>query len=379
MSEISIIDLAARHAVKRDGSKKNESVQNESIDEDNTSWTFGSTDGDNVGSGLNLKERGYFAIPQPEIIQNYLVPLLQSLRAKILKYRQDISAMLQAPPGKRPGFLVVVGPSHLQDTEQAEKLRDWVASTQDYDNILVSVRSNLSQPRLVQFTGDKQSLMPYEIEFGLPKLRSLLLSIAQECPLVGDITNTITPQYVSDLYSMGIVNSDVVESQLHRELASGVSYSVGFSTSTAVAVADRVMFNHRLTSALDAMYATAQPHRFLSVTKLGTVAVVGTTGNSDSFIVLPVTSSTTEDDVVSRITAIYKYPNIGTESPRVMLDVGKIDDFDSLFQLIKNVLEGPAGDKVVGMAIDSGDRYGHGSTTVLQAEKMLHAINLILN
>ncbi|RLV84724.1 Phospho-2-dehydro-3-deoxyheptonate aldolase phenylalanine-inhibited [Meyerozyma sp. JA9] len=384
MSEISIIDLASRHAIKslslddekRKGSEKRNTTENQT---DVNSWKFDSA-GESIGSGLNLKERGYFAIPQPEIIQNYLVPLSPSLQARILKNRQEITDILSSKPGKRSGFLVVVGPSHLQGIEQAETLRDWVSSIQDFSNILVSVRTNLSKPRLVSLTDDKQSLMPYEIEFGLPRLRSLLLSIAKDCPLVGDITNTITPQYVSDLYSMGIVGSDVVESQLHRELASGVSYPVGFSTTTEEPVLNQVMFNHRLSSALDAMFASAQPHRFLSVTKLGTVAVVGTEGNSDSFVVLPLSSMPSEEEVGSKIKAIYDYPKIGTDSPRVMLDVGKLGDsnYEDVLSLVKRIMNGPAGDKVMGVAIDSGDSYGQGNKQVLYAEKMLHELNSIL-
>lgn len=302
MSDISIIDLAARHAKKLSlNDELGLHADNSRTESTSTAWDFDSAGESSIGSGLNLKERGYFAIPQPEIIQNYLVQLPNALQAKILKNRQNITNILQAKAGERNGFLVVVGPSHLQGLEQAKKLKDWVSSIEDLKNVLVSVRSNLSQSRAVLLNDGTLSLMPYEIEFGIPRLRSLLLTIAQECPLVGDITNTITPQYVSDLYSMGIVGSDVVESQLHRELASGVSYSVGFSTTTDTPIDDQVMFDHRLTSALDAMYASAQPHRFLSVTKLGTVAVVGTEGNSDSFVILPFLSNSTDEEIASRI------------------------------------------------------------------------------
>jgi len=95
-------------------------------------------------------------------------------------------------------------------------------------------------------------------------------------PLASEMLDTISPQFLADLLSVGAIGARTTESQLHRELASGLSFPVGFKNGT----------DGTLGVAIDAIGAVRHPHHFLSVTKPGVVAIVGTVGNEDCFVIL---------------------------------------------------------------------------------------------
>ena len=95
-------------------------------------------------------------------------------------------------------------------------------------------------------------------------------------PLASEMLDTISVQFMADLLSLGAVGARTTESQLHRELASGLSFPVGFKNGT----------DGSLDVAIDAIGAVMHPHHFLSVTKPGLVAIVGTVGNDDCFVIL---------------------------------------------------------------------------------------------
>jgi 3-deoxy-7-phosphoheptulonate synthase len=117
----------------------------------------------------------------------------------------------------------------------------------------------------------------YRIHEGLRIARQLLLEINQlGVPAASEFLDTISPQYISDLISWGAIGARTTESQVHRELASGLSAPVGFKNGT----------DGNLRIAIDAMQAAARPHHFLGVHKNGQVAIVGTKGNADCHLIL---------------------------------------------------------------------------------------------
>jgi 3-deoxy-7-phosphoheptulonate synthase len=117
----------------------------------------------------------------------------------------------------------------------------------------------------------------YRIEEGLRIARRLLLDInAMGLPAGVEFLDTITPQYIADLVSWGAIGARTTESQIHRQLASGLSCPIGFKNGTDGGV--RV--------ALDAILAASQPHHFPAVTKDGQAAIASTTGNEDCHIIL---------------------------------------------------------------------------------------------
>ncbi|KAG2731937.1 hypothetical protein G9P44_005524 [Scheffersomyces stipitis] len=345
-------------------------------------------------SGLCLTERGQITVPQPEVIQNMLFPANEALKDKIVEYREKLSAILNKDISDVKSdfvnpLLVVTGPTHIKEPLQAKACAQWIGSiigkkfvnppsqavpesikhlyqkneNQVPHNVLLSLRTNLTKYNhdysSIQ-SKDPVSVMTFEIEQGIPVCRALLCELAEVCPIVGETSDTITPQYLSDLFCLGIVGSTFIESQLHRELASGVSYPIGFNSSNSDLPFDKEMYGHRIVSALDSMYATGQPHQFLSVTKVGTVAVVGTTGNEDTFVILQLNLQLDFDELKAIINKVYSYSKLTRQTPRVMLDLGRVstEQYAQKLSLLQTLLQDPdTMYKVVGVMIDSGDHY----------------------
>jgi len=117
----------------------------------------------------------------------------------------------------------------------------------------------------------------FQINKGLRISRQLFVDLTEKgMPLASEMLDTISPQFLADLLSVGAIGARTTESQLHRELASGLSFPVGFKNGT----------DGTLGAAIDAIGAVRHPHHFLSVTKPGVVAIVGTIGNEDCFVIL---------------------------------------------------------------------------------------------
>jgi len=149
------------------------------------------------------------------------------------------------------------------------------------DDLLIVMRSYLEKPRTtVGWKGlinDPDIDNSFNINKGLRTSRQLFLDLTGKgMPVASEMLDTISPQFFADLISVGAVGARTTESQLHRELASGLSFPVGFKNGT----------DGSLDVAIDAIGAVEHPHRFLSVTKPGLVAIVGTAGNEDCFVIL---------------------------------------------------------------------------------------------
>lgn len=149
------------------------------------------------------------------------------------------------------------------------------------DSLLIVMRSYLEKPRTtVGWKGlinDPEIDNSFQINKGLRISRQLFVDLTSDgMPLASEMLDTISPQFLADLLSVGAVGARTTESQLHRELASGLSFPVGFKNGT----------DGTLGVAIDAIGAVRNPHHFLSVTKPGVVAIVGTVGNEDCFVIL---------------------------------------------------------------------------------------------
>ena len=143
------------------------------------------------------------------------------------------------------------------------------------------MRSYLEKPRTtVGWKGlinDPEIDGSFLINKGLRISRQLFVDLtAKGMPIASEMLDTISPQFLADMLSLGAVGARTTESQLHRELASGLSFPVGFKNGT----------DGTLSVAIDAIGAVKHAHHFLSVTKPGVVAIVGTVGNEDCFVIL---------------------------------------------------------------------------------------------
>ena len=180
-------------------------------------------------------------------------------------------------------LLVIVGPCSIHDPKAAREYAQRLAVERERhaDKLEIVMRVYFEKPRTtVGWKGlinDPDLDRTFDINKGLRIARELLLDINEMgLPAGTEYLDMITPQYIADLISWGAIGARTTESQVHRELASGLSCPVGFKNGTDGSV--RI--------ALDAVKAASQPHHFLSVTKGGHSAIVSTSGNEDCHIIL---------------------------------------------------------------------------------------------
>lgn len=208
------------------------------------------------------------------------LPLTDAASQTVIETHGAIHDILH---GKDDRLLVVVGPCSIHDPDVA---REYATRLQQQrarlsDALLIVMRVNFEKPRTtVGWKGlinDPDLDGSFNINKGLRAARQLLLDINQiGVPAATEYLDVITPQYISDLVSWGAIGARTTESQVHRELASGLSCPVGFKNGT----------DGTLRIAIDAIRAASQPHCSLSLTKAGHSAIFYTTGNDDGHIIL---------------------------------------------------------------------------------------------
>ncbi len=180
-------------------------------------------------------------------------------------------------------MFVVIGPCSIHDTAAALEYAERLAAARERHagELELIMRVYFEKPRTtVGWKGlinDPYLDGSFRINEGLRIARNVLQDINDlGVPAATEYLDTISPQYIADLISWGAIGARTTESQVHRELASGLSCAVGFKNGT----------DGSIKIAADAMKASQQPHHFLSVTKGGISAIVSTSGNDDVHIVL---------------------------------------------------------------------------------------------
>ena len=218
-------------------------------------------------------------VPTPADIINEN-PITDDISRLVYGTRNEISQILH---GKDQRVLVVAGPCSIHDTKSALEYAKWLKEAKDrFDkNLLIVMRVYFEKPRTtVGWKGlinDPDIDGSFNISKGIRTARELLINIAElGLPAGTEYLDPISPQYVSDLISWGAIGARTAESQIHRELASGLSCPIGIKNGT----------NGDLKVAIDGIQAANHPHVFLSTTKEGEVAVFKTSGNIDSHIIL---------------------------------------------------------------------------------------------
>ena len=185
--------------------------------------------------------------------------------------------------GEDDRLLVVIGPCSIHDPKAALEYAKRIKLMREkyQDTLQIIMRVYFEKPRTtVGWKGlinDPYLNNTYALNDGLRIARKLLSDINDlAVPTAGEFLDMITPQYLADFMSWGAIGARTTESQVHRELASGLSCAVGFKNAT----------NGGVKIALDAIGAAEAPHHFLSVTKFGHSAIVSTKGNEDCHIIL---------------------------------------------------------------------------------------------
>ena len=219
-------------------------------------------------------------LPPPEHLIRFFPIKGTPVESLITHTRKTIHTIMA---GKDDRLLVVVGPCSIHDPAAAldyarrlKPLRDRYA-----DTLEIVMRVYFEKPRTtVGWKGlinDPYLDESYRIDEGLRIARQLLIEINRlGLPAGSEFLDVISPQYIGDLIAWGAIGARTTESQVHRELASGLSAPIGFKNGT----------DGNLKIALDAIQAAARPHHFLSVHKNGQVAIVQTNGNRDCHVIL---------------------------------------------------------------------------------------------
>lgn len=227
----------------------------------------------------DLRIRTARPLLSPAILEEDL-PLAESGAALVGAARQAIGDILN---GRDQRLLAIVGPCSIHDPaaalEYAQKLKP-VADRLARD-LLVVMRVYFEKPRTtVGWKGlinDPHLDGSFAINQGLRKARRFLLDVTRlGLPAGCEFLDPISPQYTSDLVSWGAIGARTTESQVHRELASGLSMPIGFKNGTGGTVQ----------IAIDAVRAAAYPHRFIGVTEQGLASIVITRGNPECHVIL---------------------------------------------------------------------------------------------
>nr|VFK11237.1 MAG: 3-deoxy-D-arabinoheptulosonate-7-phosphate synthase [Candidatus Kentron sp. LPFa] len=207
-------------------------------------------------------------------------PITEQAARTTSQTRQTIHEILEQ---KDDRVLVVVGPCSIHDPKGAKEYATQLQAMQREfsDDLLIVMRVYFEKPRTtVGWKGlinDPDLDESFQINKGLRLARSLLLDLNDMgVPAGTEFLDVITPQYVADLVSWGAIGARTTESQVHRELASGLSCPVGLKNGT----------DGNLKIAVDAIGSAMRPHHFLSVTKEAKAAIVSTVGNEDCHIIL---------------------------------------------------------------------------------------------
>jgi len=239
---------------------------------------------ENITYDLSLENthiRDINELPFPLEIKE-ATPATPNSIATVLAGRTAVENTL-ATSSTREKLLVVTGPCSVNDPKSALEYAEWIKQKRDQygDELEIMMRMYFEKPRTtVGWKGlinDPNLDESFDINTGLRTARQLAVDITDKGVPVGtEILDNMTPQYFGGLISWGAIGARTVESQPHRELASGLSFPIGFKNGTG----GNVQF------AVDAVSAAAHPHRFLAITDEGTAAIASTSGNPHGHIIL---------------------------------------------------------------------------------------------
>lgn len=257
---------------------------------------------------------GYSPLISPDLLQSEIRQTPKS-KQTVIDSRHEAVDIVQDKDGKHR-LMVVIGPCSIHDPKAALEYCDRLLVLREKykDQLMIVMRSYLEKPRTtVGWKGlinDPDIDNTFNINKGLKLARQMFVDLTNKgMPLASEMLDTISPQFLADLLSVGAIGARTTESQLHRELASGLSFPVGFKNST----------DGTVDVCIDAIGAVQHPHHFLSVTKPGNVAIVGTAGNEDCFIILRGGKRGTNYDAKSIAEVKGKLQGLNMR-PRLMVD-----------------------------------------------------------
>ncbi len=227
----------------------------------------------------NLRIASIREVSKPDVVRSEF-PLSERAAKTVDAARQDIADILS---GRSDRILAIVGPCSIHDPVAAKEYAQRLSRLRDElrDDIAIVMRVYFEKPRTtVGWKGlinDPDLDDSFQIDKGLRIARQLLLELNESgMPAGVEYLDLLTPQYLADLVSWGAIGARTTESQLHREMGSGLSCAVGFKNAT----------DGDVKVAVDAIQSARHPHRFLSMTTDGVVSIFETTGNDQTHVIL---------------------------------------------------------------------------------------------
>jgi 3-deoxy-7-phosphoheptulonate synthase len=308
----------------------------------------------------------------PPVFLEEEMPMTETAAATILRARNEITDILH---GRDRRLLVIVGPCSIHDTsaahEYATRLKETIAEFSS--DLRIVMRVYFEKPRTtVGWKGlinDPHLDQSFKINDGLRLARRLLLDLAEMgVPAGTEFLDMIIPQYLASLVSWGAIGARTTESQVHRELVSGLSCPVGFKNGTSGDVQ----------IAVQAVRSAAQPHTFLGHTKHGQSAIFVTKGNSDCHVILRGGRKTTNFDAASVSEACEMLKAAGL-SPRVMIDCSHANsrkDFRNQPSVCRDVMQQlAAGERrIIGLMMESN--LVEGSQELVDGKPLVRGLSI---
>ena len=227
----------------------------------------------------DVRIKGLRPLLPPAILMEE-IPASERACATVARARSDAGRILRSESDR---LLVVVGPCSIHDPAAGLDYAKRLAQTarRYADELLIVMRVYFEKPRTTigwkGLINDPYLDDSYNINHGLRLARRFLLDVTElGLPAGTEFLDPITPQFIADLVAWGAIGARTSESQVHRELSSGLSMPVGFKNGT----------DGTVQVAIDGVRSSAHPHHFLSVTKQGVAAIVATLGNPDCHVIL---------------------------------------------------------------------------------------------
>ncbi len=305
---------------------------------------------------LNIESNVVLITPEELKAQ---LPLSTAAETTVLQSRQVIRDILE---GNDHRLFLILGPCSIHDVnaalDYAERLKQ--LSKQVADSLFLVMRVYFEKPRTtVGWKGlinDPYMDDSFKIQDGLHIGRKLLLEIAEMgLPTATEALDPISPQYLQDLITWAAIGARTTESQTHREMASGLSSSVGFKNGT----------DGSLTVAINALQSVSRPHRFLGINQSGNVSIVTTKGNPYGHIVLRGGNGKPNYDSVSVALCEQELTKVGIK-PNIMIDCSHANsNKDPALQplVMANITNqiGEGNKSIVGLMIESNLGWGNQS------------------
>jgi 3-deoxy-7-phosphoheptulonate synthase len=304
----------------------------------------------------------------PPVFLEEELPITEQASSTVFEARKQICNILK---GKDSRLIAVVGPCSIHDTEAAREYAGLLkeAMTEFSQELCLVMRVYFEKPRTTLgwkgLINDPYLDESFQINEGLRKARHLLLDLAEMgVPAGTEFLDMISPQYLASLVSWGAIGARTTESQVHRELVSGLSCPVGFKNGTS----------GNVQIAIEAILSAGQAHNFLGHTKHGQSAIFVTQGNPDCHIILRGGRQTVNYDAASVEETCRQMEKAGVR-PQVMIDCSHANsnkDHTRQSAVCSNVAEQIAqGDRrIIGVMIESN--LVAGAQKLVQGEKLVY-------